>query len=215
MTDQHGALPAQNAKKRSYRGHVQAEVAALTAQRILQAAAALYEEQWLDQITLEQVAERAGVTVQTVIRRFGSKERLVAEVGRLAYREAMQQRDEAPVGDIAGVIENLLAHYETVGKRALRTLSQEERDPVLHQLAQEGRLYHRQWVERVFAPFLLSLDPQRRVRLTAMLVAVTDVFVWKLLSQDMELDREQTAAAFQELIEALLAKDPPPGGNRL
>lgn len=215
MTDRHVALPAQTAKKRSYRGHVQAEVAALTAQRILQAAAALYEEQWLDQITLEQVAERAGVTVQTVIRRFGSKEQLVAEVGRKYYQEGKLQRDEAPVGDIAAALENLLAHYETVGKRLLRTLSQEERDPVLHQLMQEGRLAHRQWVERVFAPFLLSLDPQRRARLTAMLVAVTDVSVWKLLSQDLLLDREQTAVALQELVEALLAKDPHPGGTRL
>ena len=215
MTDQHRALPAQNAKKRSYRGHVQAEVAALTAQRILQAATALYEEQWLDQITLEQVAERAGVTVKTVIRRFGSKERLVAEVGRQYYQEGKLQRDEAPVGDIVAAVENLLAHYETVGKRLLRTLSQEERDPVLHQLMQEGRLAHRQWVERVFGPFLLPLDPQRRVRLTAMLVAVTDVSVWKLLSQDMGLDREQTAGALQELVEALLAKDLHPGGTRL
>jgi AcrR family transcriptional regulator len=213
MTDRQVPLPAQTAQKRSYRGHVQAEVAALTAQRILQAALALFEEQWIDHITFEQIAERAGVTVQTIIRRFGSKEQLLAEVGRLAYREVTQQRDEAPVGDIAGAIENLLAHYETVGKRALRTLSQEERDPVLHQMAEEGRLYHRQWVERVFAPFLLSLDPQRRARLTAMLVAVTDVYVWKLLSQDMELDREQTGIALQELIQALLPPGPHSGGT--
>src|SRR5260370_6057555 len=215
MTDRHVSLPVQTAKKRSYRGHVQAEVAALTAQRILQAAAALYEEQWLDHITFEQIAERAGVTVQTVIRRFGSKEQLIAEVGRLAYVQATQQRDEAPVGDIAGAIGNLLVHYEAVGKLALRTLSQEERDPVLHQLVEEGRLYHRQCAQRVFAPFLLSLDPQRRARLTAMLVAVTDVYVWKLLSQDLLLDHEQTAVALQELIEALLASVPHPGGTRL
>jgi AcrR family transcriptional regulator len=157
MADRHVPLPAQTAKKRSYRGHVQAEVAALTAQRILQAALVLFEEQWLDHITFEQIAERAGVTVQTIIRRFGFKEQLIAEVGRLAYREVTQQRDEAPVGDIAGAIENLLAHYETVGKRALRTLSQEERDPVLHQMAEEGRLYHRQWVAR-----LCSLPPLAR-----------------------------------------------------
>jgi len=147
---------------------------------------------------------RAGVTVQTVIRRFGSKEQLVASVGRKYYQEGKLQRDEAPIGDIAAAIENLLAHYETVGKRLLRTLSQEERDPTLHQMLEEGRQAHRQWVERVFAPFLLSLDPQRRARLTAMLVAVTDVSVWKLLSQDMGLDREQTAVALQELVEALL-----------
>jgi AcrR family transcriptional regulator len=213
FTNRHSAVPEANAKKRSYRGHVQAEVAALTAQRILQAAIALFEEQWLDHITFEQIAERAGVTVQTVIRRFGSKEQLIAEAGRQAYREAKQQRDEAPVGDIAGAIGNLLAHYETVGKRVLRSLAQEERDPVLHQMVEEGRLAHRQWVERVFAPFLLSLETQRHARLVAQLVAVTDVYVWKLLSQDMGLDREQTAVALQELVLALLAPEPHPGGT--
>jgi AcrR family transcriptional regulator len=211
-TNRHRAVPEANANKRSYRGHVQAEVAALTAQRILQAAIALFEEQWLDYITFEQIAERAGVTVQTIIRRFGSKEQLLAEAGRQAYVQAKQQRDEAPVGDIAGAIGNLLAHYETVGKRVLRLLAQEERNPTLHQLMQEGRLAHRQWVERVFAPFFGSLDEPRRARLVAQLVAVTDVYVWKLLSQDMGLGHEQTKLAFQELVQALLEPLQYPGG---
>lgn len=210
--DQHGTASTAPAHKRPYRGHVQAEVAALTAQRILQAAIALYDEQWLDHITLEQVAERAGVTVQTVIRRFGSKEQLIAEVGRHLYLQGLEQRNEAPIGDIAGALENLLAHYDTVGKRLLRSLSQEERDPLLHQLMEEGRQAHRAWVERVFAPWLPALDPPRRARLVAQLVAVTDVYVWKLLSHDMKLDREQTRVALQELVQALLAPVPHPGG---
>src|SRR5215469_13505244 len=102
------STPAVN--KRPYRGHAQAEIAALTAQRILQAALELYEQAWLDQITLEQVAMRAGVTVQTVLRRFGSKEQLIAEAGRWAYVQTMRERDEAPVADIGGAIGNLLAH---------------------------------------------------------------------------------------------------------
>lgn len=202
--DRHGETREGTTKKRPYRGHVQAEVAALTAQRILQAAFELYEEQWLDQITLDQIAERAGVTVQTVIRRFGSKEQLLAAAGQQAYAQARQQRDEAPVGDISGAIGDLLAHYEAVGKRVLRSLAQEERDPALHQMMEEDRLAYRQWVERVFAPFLASSDDQRRARLVAQLVAITDVYVWKLLSQDMGLSREQTELALQELVRALL-----------
>jgi AcrR family transcriptional regulator len=214
QADRHDASQAAPAKKRPYRGHIQAEVAALTAQRILQAALSLFEEQWLDHITLEQVAERAGVTVQTVLRRFGSKQQLVAEAGRRAYVQAMRQRDEAPVGDIAGAIGNLLAHYDAVGTRVLRLLAQEERDPTLHQLIEEGRLAHRGWVERVFAPFLPPQEMPRRARLVAQLVAVTDVYVWKLLAHDAGLDREQTAVALQELVAAVLAPVRQPGGKR-
>lgn len=213
QADPSSASQAEPTRKRPYRGHVQAEVAAMTTRRILLAALSLFEEEWLDHITLDQVAERAGVTVQTILRRFGSKEHLVMEVGRQAYERAKRQRDEASVGDIVGAISNLLTHYNTVGKRVLRLLAQEERDPVLHQLLEEGRVAHREWVERVFAPFLVSLEPSRRARLVAQLVAVTDVYVWKLLSQDQGLDRDQIAVAFQELVEALLAPTRQPGGK--
>ena len=39
--------------KRAYRGTVQAEVAALTRQRILDAALALAADEWLDRLTLD------------------------------------------------------------------------------------------------------------------------------------------------------------------
>ena len=44
--------------KRAYRGTVQAEVAALTRQRILDAALALAADEWLDRLTLDQIAAR-------------------------------------------------------------------------------------------------------------------------------------------------------------
>jgi hypothetical protein len=125
----------------------------------------------------------------------------------------MRQRDEAPVADIAGAIGNLLAHYDAVGKRVLHLLAQEERYPTLHHLLEEGRLAHRQWVERVFAPFLTPQETPRRARLVAQLAAVTDVYVWKLLAQDAGLDRDQTAVALQELVEAVLAPVRQPGGK--
>jgi len=189
--------------KRPYRGHVQAEIAALTAQRILQAALELYEQAWLDQITLEQVAMRAGVTVQTVLRRFGSKEQLIAAAGQEAYARAMRQRSEAPVGDLSAAVRTIIAHYEEVGTRVLRALAQEERHPLLQQIVAAGRLAHRQWVERVFAPYLPPSHSSGHERLLAQLVAITDVYTWKLLRRDANLSREQTELALQEMLAAL------------
>ncbi len=190
--------------KRRYHGGIQAEVAALTHQRILDAMLALAEEQWLDQITLDQVAARAGVTVQTVIRHFGTKEHLFAAAGQEAHQRAKQQRDEAPVADIAGAVRNLMDHYEDVGRRVLRVLAQEERYPALKPLLDAGRTAHRSWVERTFAPFLAQHEEPTRAHLLAQLVAVTDVYIWKLLRHDNHLSTGQTERALQDMLTALL-----------
>ena len=181
-----------------------ADRAAETGQRIIDAALALFAERWLDQITLDEVAARAGVTVQTVIRRFGSKEGLIAATGELINATVLQQRDEAPAGDIAGVISNLMAHYEEVGDRVLRLLAQEERWPALRALADAGRAGHRAWVERKFAPFLAAADEPARARLLPALVAATDVYIWKLLRRDQGLDRARAEAVLRVMVGALL-----------
>ena len=77
-----------NMTKRAYTMRARAESAQATHRRILDAARALFLDHWYDQVTLEQVAEDAGVSKQTVLRRFGSKEGLFAAVvDELAHRE--------------------------------------------------------------------------------------------------------------------------------
>ena len=55
-------------KKRAYRMGARAEAAEETRRRIEGATVALFLERYLDQITLEDIAERAEVSVQTVLR---------------------------------------------------------------------------------------------------------------------------------------------------
>jgi hypothetical protein len=64
--------------------------------------------------------------------------------------------------------------------------------------------YHRQWCERVFAPALEGLRGGRRERRVAQLVAVTDVYVWKVLRRDRGLGPRQTERAMRELVEPLM-----------
>jgi AcrR family transcriptional regulator len=139
-------------KRRKYRNTAQAEIAALIRQRIIQAGLALFAEQWIDLVTLDQIAKRAGVTVQTLLRHFGSKEGLGAAVDRAANEAAAQQRAEVGVGDIEGAVDNLIEHYEQIGDRVIRMLAQEERYPQLRDFMPEGRSAHDRWVRRVFAP---------------------------------------------------------------
>src|ERR687886_747060 len=109
-------------QKRPYRMRARAEAAAETGRRILEATIELLRERFFDQVSLEDIAERAGVTVRTVLRRFGSKEQLIEAAAEEGTRQVTHQRDQAPVGDIEGAVNNLMEHYEEWGETALRLL---------------------------------------------------------------------------------------------
>ena len=189
--------------KRSYRMRARAEAAAETGRRILEAVIELHREHFFDQVSLEDIAERAGVTVQTVIRRFGSKEGLIEAAAEEGKRQVMRQRNRAPIGDIEGAVKNLVDHYEEWGDSALRLLAQEERVAAFRAVTDAGRALHYEWVERTFAPLLAERAGTARRRLLAELIAICDVYFWKILRRDLGLSREQTELAIRETILAL------------
>ena len=189
--------------KRPYRMTARAEAVAATGERILDATEQLFWSGPIDRMSLDAVATRAGVTVQTVLRRYGSKDGLVAAAAARAAERVRRQRDEAPVGDVAGAVANLLDHYEDMGERALRLLAEEAGSPLMEEIAESGRELHRQWVERTFAPQLRGLRGAEHTRRRAQLVAVTDVYMWKLLRRDAGLSRRQVEQALRELIDGL------------
>lgn len=184
-----------------------AEAAEETRRRVLEAVIGLHEERYYDQVSLDDIAERAGVTVQTVLRRFGSKEALIDAAGEVVRGRVMDQRDEAPVGDVAGAIENLVDHYEEWGDSVLLLLAQEDRVPAFRKATDAGRALHYEWVERTFAPFLAKRTGEAREQLRAELIAVCDVYVWKVLRRDLGLSREQTALALKETVTALRGEE--------
>ena len=191
-------------QKRPYRMRARAEAAAETGRRILEATIELHRERFFDQVSLEDIAERAGVTVRTVIRRFGSKERLIEAAAEEGTRQVTHQRYQAPIGDIEGAVKNLVDHYdEGWGDTALRLLAQEERVAAFRSITDAGRAFHYEWVERTFAPLLAKRTGEERRRLLAELIAVCDVYFWKLLRRDLGLSREQTELAIRETILAL------------
>ena len=119
--------------------------------------------------------------MQTVIRRFGGRQGLLAAAAERETERVRRQRDQAPVGDLPGAVRNLLDHYEELGVPVLRLLAQENRSPALRALADQGRAYHAGWCERVSAPTLSGLRGARRDHRLAQLIAVTNVLTWKLL----------------------------------
>jgi AcrR family transcriptional regulator len=190
---------------RPYRMTARAEAAAATGERILDATEELFWAGPADRMSLDAVAVRAGVSVQTLIRRYGSKDGLIEAAAARAVGRVQRQRDEAPVGDVAGAVANLLDHYEELGPRALRLLAEEDSGPIMAQIAEDGRVMHRDWVKRTFAPQIARRRGASRTRHLAQLVAVTDVYMWKLLRLDAGLSRAQVERALRELIDGLEA----------
>ena len=194
---------SESPRRRPYRMRARAEAAAETGRRILEATIELHRERYFDQVSLEDIAGRAGVTVQTVIRRFGNKERLIEAAAEEGNRQVSRQRFQAPIGDIEGAVKNLMDHYEEWGESALRLLAQEERVPAFREVTDAARALHHEWVERTFAPLIAEREGTARRRLLAELIAICDVYFWKLLRRDMGLSREQTQLALKETILAL------------
>jgi AcrR family transcriptional regulator len=181
-----------------------AEAAATTAERILDAAVEVFWEMPTDQISLDEIARRAGVTVQTVIRRFGGRDGLLAAAVERESEKVRRHRDEAVPGEPAGAVRVLIEHYELIGDRVLKMLAEEERIPALKVIADQGRMLHRAWCARVFAPALARLRGLEWERRLAQLVALCDVYTWKLLRRDAGLSRRQTELAVIELLNPLL-----------
>lgn len=181
-----------------------AESAEQTERNILAAAVALWREQGIDDITLQMIAERSGVTVQTVIRRFGSKDRVIAACIERDASGIETQRLAAVPGDVDQALDDLLAHYERDGDVVLRTLSVENRFPIARAIADEGRRVHRAACARIFADSLPEFDsPGYAARLDAY-VAATDIFIWKLLRRDLGRSADETHHVMRRLIDGLI-----------
>jgi AcrR family transcriptional regulator len=189
--------------RRPYRMTVRAEQAAGTRAKILDAAQALFVERWLDAISLRDVAARADVALQTVVRHFGTREALMDALIAELQERAERQRFAAPVGDVPGAVAAIVELMEEAGPRVLRNLAQEDRVAGLKAAVDRGRATHYRWVETVFGP-LLPTSLSIRSRRLAQLVAITDVYTWKLLRLDQGLSRADTELALVEMIERLL-----------
>lgn len=195
---------------RGYRMSARAEAAARTARGILTATAELWRERAMDEITVAAIAERAGVSVRTVLRRFGSRDGVIAACIETDAAGIVEKRDQASAGDVEGALDVLLAHYERDGEAVLRTLALEEKVPEARAVVRAGRAGHRLWCARVFAPHLP--DPAADaydVRLDAF-VAATDLYLWKLLRRDLQRSRDATRRVIRTLVDGLASLPHPP-----
>jgi AcrR family transcriptional regulator len=189
---------------RPYRMQARAAAVEDATERILDAAEELFWQDPAEFPTLRQIADRAGVSVHSIIRRFGgvdgvSQAAMTRSIGRVSA-----QRDAADPADLSSVVAAIVEHYEQLGDRVLTMLAMEQVVPGVGPLVERGRELHVDWCRRMFAGALEERQGSDRKRLLAQLVAVCDVYMWALLRRQRGLGRSQTELALFELIEPLV-----------
>ena len=181
-----------------------AEQVARTREAILDATVALAFDLPLAQATLPRIAQRAGTTVQTVLRQFGSRDHLLEAALEWGARAIAATRPADPE-QLDATFAAHIEHYERTGDGVLLLLAQERWETFARRVTDRGREVHRDWVRRAFAPRLAAADRPRE--LEDALVVATDVYVWKLYRRDMRLGRDEVLRRMRGLVESVLTSE--------
>jgi AcrR family transcriptional regulator len=190
--------------KREYAMGSRADGVVKTRERIVAATTELIFAQAYEYITLNEIAAAAGVSHQTVLNHFESKEGVARAVVEKLKAETTDVRYSAKKGDAADAVRVLTGEYERFGDANARWASSAERLGSLASALDDARAEHQRWIEHMFDDALPS-EPARRARTVHAIHVATDVYTWKLLRRDLGVTRAQTEQIMTELLEAVLA----------
>ena len=179
-----------------------------TEQLILAAAGEIIATEDFDALSMRRVATKAGVSLSTVVRHFGTKDALLAALVAQGDddQERLDLRSRMEPGDVAAAVGVVTGDYEEAGQQLMHMLGQEHRFPALSELLDIGRRGHRRWVRWAFSPQLAGRTDAARTQLEDLLVVATDVYTWKLLRIDRRLSARATRAAMTALCEAVASR---------
>jgi AcrR family transcriptional regulator len=177
-----------------------------TREQILASAYRLWLDRRYDEVTLDAIADAAGVSRQTLLRHFGSKDALVMAV--IDWRRPQEEASRrVEPGDVATAVSRLVDRYEEIGDARVRILELEGRIDAIDYVLSQARESHRQWIEHTFAPWLPAGGPERQ-QLVCALYAATDVTLWKLLRRDLGRSRREAEAVIRRLVDGVGAAGP-------
>ena len=186
---------------RTYRMTARADAAERTGERINDAMLRRFTELPYDRIRLEDVAADAGVTVQTAIRRFGSKHGVLAATVERELTRLATERAVALGSSPQATLHSLVRYYEDHGALILKLYAEADQAPGVPELASRARGYHVTWCREAFSEALeQGLDKRTRKRRLAQIVAICDATTWRILRFDGQLSPQQTEQALMEML---------------
>jgi AcrR family transcriptional regulator len=174
-----------------------------TRERIARAALERFIAEPYDAVTIAGVAQDAGVSHQTVLNHFTSKEGLFTAAAERFGADIIELRGERTGHDAASAVALAVEQYEATGDGNVRLAMLDERIPAVKEALDFGRATHQTWLAEVFADRLPRRAPDRR-HMLSQLHAATDVYTWKLLRRDFGLSRRETQNVMTDMVEAIL-----------
>ena len=189
---------------RPYRMGARAESAQRTREQVLDAAAECFGEQDYDAVSLKEIAARAGVGLQTVVRTGGSKEALFALVAERFLSATMAGFDLSRLHTWQDALAHLMTFYETFGDRTMRVITQEHRVPLVREYTQRSRALQAAWIQLHHGDAFEGLSDSQRKRRMAMVLTLTGARTWYALRRDYGLSPEATLRNVTEQLTALL-----------
>lgn len=194
---------------RVYTMTARAAAAERTATRVIDAMLERFGRLPYDQIRLEDVAADAGVTVQTVMRRFATKAGLMRATVERELAHVAELRESQASADLDGILTDLVTHYESYGTLILKVYAEAPMVEGLAPLAAAARDHHLSWCRRTFEQHVdPSVDDLVRERRLAQVTAACDATTWRILRMDAGLDPQQTLLALVEMVSPLLVPSP-------
>jgi AcrR family transcriptional regulator len=193
-------------QKRTYSMTNRTEQVMANEKRIMETVISLWMQHTISEITLERVASISGVTVRTLLRKYSSKEGLLEACVEYEHPGFLEKRNRVEAGDIDAALMTLLNEYEEMGNGVMRTIAVEDEMSFARKLLIRGRKEHRAWCARVFGPFLPEAGHRDYEIQLAALIAVTEIYLWKLLRKDLGHNREDTARIFQLMTSGIIEK---------
>ena len=188
---------------RTYQKKARAEAEQATGEAILDAAWSAFSIEPFDRVTLQKIAQESGVTVQTVIRRYGSKEDLFSHLAEREGKRIIAERKVPKNGELTTALSVLIQHYERDGDTITNLVHQEHLFEPIREIVAKGRRVHREWVEKQFRHLLENLSEPERGQALHAAIAATDLSTWKLLRRDYGLKPVAVAAVMKQLLNGI------------
>ncbi|WP_298844154.1 TetR/AcrR family transcriptional regulator [uncultured Roseobacter sp.] len=191
---------------RAYDNSKRQAQAAERRRKILKCAAKVLADATNDEFRLEDVAQAAGVSVQTILRAFGSKDGLTVATLETEAPDAVDFSAFANIAadDIERCMLEMFKIYDKIGDLVIRLLADEHRSPQFQQALDVGRDFHKGLVTDLFGPRIEKKPVKERQILFHALLAATDIYVWKILRRDEALSLEDSVATVAFTLRSLI-----------
>lgn len=189
---------------RSYTQTTRREQTEARRQQMIHAVFALIDRGSFGEVTLQGVADEAGVSLKTVTRHFGSKEELLRQ--SMAEARGTEEADrDVPVGDLGAACRVLADRYELMAEQIYRMGDVELTYPWLSEWVQMARDSHLDWLAETFAPWLPPDGPEREDRLMC-LFSATEIRSWWAIRHRFGYSPDRARSVMERQLVALTSE---------